>query len=140
MSNKEAQYASDDQAYQTDMHYARKETKMRTLNKKEREIVSEWILTKSDYPYKELDHLLDGESRSQWKEVLESKEIITKMSKKIEKRHVLDDTLEWEESSIDDLVHYYFDDNKTANEAIKILNDEGILENRFGSQWRIKAG
>ena len=28
MSNKEAQYASDDQAYQTDMHYARKETKM----------------------------------------------------------------------------------------------------------------
>ena len=29
MSNKEAQYASDDQEYQTDMHYARKETKMK---------------------------------------------------------------------------------------------------------------
>ena len=89
MSNKEAQYASDDQAYQTDMHYARKETKM---------------------------------------------------SNKIEKRNVFDHIPEWKESSVDDLVRYYFDDNKTANEAIKILNDEGILENRFGSQWRIKAG
>jgi len=89
MSNKEAQYASDDQAYQTDMHYARKETKM---------------------------------------------------SNKIEKRNVFDHIPEWKESSIDNLVRYYFDDNKTVNEAIKILNDEGILENRFGSQWRIKAG
>ena len=89
MSNKEAQYASDDQEYQTDMHYARKETKM---------------------------------------------------SNKIEKRNVFDHIPEWKESSVDDLVRYYFDDNKTANEAIKILNDEGILENRFGSQWRIKAG
>ncbi len=89
MSNKEAQYASDDQAYQTDMHYARKETKM---------------------------------------------------SNKIEKRNVFDHIPEWKESSVDDLVRYYFDDNKIANEAIKILNDEGILENRFGSQWRIKAG
>ena len=87
MSEKEAQYASDDQAYQTDMHYARKETKM---------------------------------------------------SKKIEKRHVLDDTLEWKESSVDDLVHYYFDDNKTPKEAVKILSDVSILENRFGSQWRLK--
>ena len=89
MSKKEAQYASDDQAYQTDMHYARKETKM---------------------------------------------------SNKIEKRNVFDHIPEWKESSIDNLVRYYFDDNKTVNEAIKILNDEGILENRFGSQWRIKAG
>ena len=89
MSNKEAQYASDDQAYQTDMHYARKETKM---------------------------------------------------SNKIEKRNVFDHIPEWKESSIDNLVRYYFDDNKTVNEAIKILNDESILENRFGSQWRIKAG
>jgi len=89
MSEKEAQYASDDQAYQTDMHYARKETKM---------------------------------------------------SNKIEKRNVFDHIPEWKESSIDNLVRYYFDDNKTVNEAIKILNDEGILENRFGSQWRIKAG
>ena len=89
MSNKEAQYASDDQEYQTDMHYARKETKM---------------------------------------------------SNKIEKRNVFDHIPEWKESSVDDLVRYYFDDNKIANEAIKILNDEGILENRFGSQWRIKAG
>ena len=89
MSKKEEQYASDDQAYQTDMHYARKETKM---------------------------------------------------SNKIEKRNVFDHIPEWKESSIDNLVRYYFDDNKTINEAIKILNDEGILENRFGSQWRIKAG
>ena len=89
MSKKEAQYASDDQAYQTDMHYARKETKM---------------------------------------------------SNKIEKRNVFDHIPEWKESSIDNLVRYYFDDNKTVNEAIKILNDEGILENRFGSQWRIKVG
>ena len=89
MSKKEEQYASDDQAYQTDMHYARKETKM---------------------------------------------------SNKIEKRNVFDHIPEWKESSIDNLVRYYFDDNKTVNEAIKILNDEGILENRFGSQWRIKAG
>ena len=89
MSKKEEQYASDDQAYQTDMHYARKETKM---------------------------------------------------SNKIEKRNVFDHKPEWKESSIDNLVRYYFDDNKTVNEAIKILNDEGILENRFGSQWRIKAG
>ena len=87
MSEKEAQYASDDQAYQTDMHYARKETKM---------------------------------------------------SNKIEKRNVFDHIPEWKESSIDNLVRYYFDDNKTVNEAIKILNDEGILENRFGSQWRLK--
>tara|TARA_R100000306_G_C4353367_1_gene131355 strand:- start:738 stop:1007 length:270 start_codon:yes stop_codon:yes gene_type:complete len=89
MSKKEEQYASDDQAYQTDMHYARKETKM---------------------------------------------------SNKIEKRNVFDHIPEWKESSIDNLVRYYFDDNKTVNEAIKILDDEGILENRFGSQWRIKAG
>ena len=62
------------------------------------------------------------------------------MSNKIEKRNVFDHIPEWKESSVDDLVRYYFDDNKIANEAIKILNDEGILENRFGSQWRIKAG
>ena len=62
------------------------------------------------------------------------------MSNKIEKRNVFDHIPEWKESSIDNLVRYYFDDNKTVNEAIKILNDEGILENRFGSQWRIKAG
>ena len=74
MSNKEAQYASDDQAYQTDMHYARKETKMRTLNKKEREIVSEWILIESTSPYNELDNLLDGEPRSQWEDILKSKD------------------------------------------------------------------
>ena len=70
----------------------------------------------------------------------EIKERETKMSNKIEKRNVFDHIPEWKESSIDNLVRYYFDDNKTVNEAIKILNDEGILENRFGSQWRIKAG
>ena len=89
MSNKEAQYASDDQAYQTDMHYARKGKKM---------------------------------------------------SNKIEKRNVFDHIPEWKESSVDDLVRYYFDDNKTPKEAIKMLSDWGILVNRFGSQWRIKAG
>jgi len=59
---------------------------------------------------------------------------------KIEKRNVLDYTPEWKESSVDDLVCYYFDDNKTSKEAVKILNEVGILENRFGTQWRIKAG
>ena len=45
---------------------------------------------------------------------------------------------EWKESSVDDLVRYYFDDNKTPKEAIKMLNDMGILGNRFGSQWRLR--
>ena len=47
---------------------------MRTLNKKEREIIAEWILIESTSPYNELDNLLDGEPRSQWEDILESKE------------------------------------------------------------------
>ena len=62
------------------------------------------------------------------------------MSNKIEKRNVFDHIPEWKESSVDDLVRYYFDDYKTRKEAIKMLSDWGILVNRFGSQWRIKAG
>ena len=62
------------------------------------------------------------------------------MSNKIEKRNVFDHVPEWKESSVDDLVRYYFDDKKTPKEDIKMLNDMGILGNRSGSQWRIKAG
>jgi len=46
---------------------------MRTLNKKEREIIAEWILIECASPYKELDELLDGEPRSQWEDILESR-------------------------------------------------------------------
>ena len=60
------------------------------------------------------------------------------MSNKIEKRNVFDHMPEWKESSVDALVRYYFDDNKTPKEAIKMLNDMGILGNRFGSQWRLR--
>ena len=47
--------------------------KMRTLNKKEREIVAEWILIDSASPSNELEQLLDGEPRSQWEDILESR-------------------------------------------------------------------
>ena len=46
---------------------------MRTLNKKEREIIARWILIDSTSPSSELEQLLDGEPRSQWEEVLKSR-------------------------------------------------------------------
>ena len=47
--------------------------KMKTLNKKEREIIAEWILIESTSPSNELEQLLDGEPRSQWEDILKSR-------------------------------------------------------------------
>tara|TARA_R100000008_G_C3522827_1_gene134951 strand:+ start:562 stop:759 length:198 start_codon:yes stop_codon:yes gene_type:complete len=63
------------------------------------------------------------------------------MKKKIERRNKFDEnTLKWEECTLENLVRYYFDDGVDKNKAMEILNNAGVLINRFGTEWRIKEG
>ena len=44
--------------------------KQSKINKKEREIIAEWILVQSSSPTSEIEHLLRNEDKSLWEDIL----------------------------------------------------------------------